>query len=232
MATLRFAKVVSSLPVTLAPDTLYLVRTGAGFDLYVSDTTGSIAYPVNAPTAVAAPQIAYPKRSATPKIVGDVNGTALTTLALTASRQYFIPLVVPRNVKLTGLRISVTTASAGTASIGIYGNTVVNGDDAPGSLLASVTGLDTGTTGDKTGSLSYTLQAGTLYWASLISSAAATVRALAVASQQTALGRTANNTPVTSYLYAAGSGSTLPTTAPTTLTAAAGAVTPAIYLLE
>jgi hypothetical protein len=230
MATLRFAKVVSNLPGTLAPDTLYLVRTGSGFDLYVSDATGSIAYPVNAPAAPA--QIAYPKRSATPKIVGDVNGTALTALALTASRQYFIPLVVPRNVKLTGLRISVTTAATGTASIGIYGNTVVNGDDAPGSLLATTPGLDTGTTGDKTGSVGQTLLAGTLYWASMIASAAATVRALAVASQQTSLGRTANNTTVISHLYAAGSGSTLPSTAPTTLTAAAGVATPAIYLVE
>jgi hypothetical protein len=231
MATLRFAKVVSSLPATLTPNTLYLVRTGAGFDLYVSDATGSIAYPVNAPTAVAAPQIAYPKRSATPKIVGDVAGAALTTLTLTASRLHFIPLVVPRNVTLTGLRISVTTALAGTASIGIYGNTVVNGDDAPGSLLASVTGLNTGTTGDKTGSLSVTLQAGTLYWACMIASAAATIRALSVASQQTALGRFVNNTTAVSYLYAAGSGATLPATAPTTLTAGSGAA-PAIYLLE
>jgi hypothetical protein len=227
MATLRFSKVVSSLPVALDPDTLYLVRVGAGFDLYVSDATGSIAYKVNAPA-----QIAYPKRSATPKIVGDVAGTALTTLALTASRQYFIPLVVPRDVTLTGLRISVTTAATGTASIGIYGNTVVGGNDAPGALLASVTGLNTGTAGDITGSLSYTLQAGTLYWASLIASAAATIRALAVASRGTELGRSVNNTTAISYLYAAGSGATLPATAPTTLTAAAGAVTPAIYLLE
>jgi len=232
MATLRFSKVVAGLPGTLTPDTLYLVRAGAGFDLYVSDATGSIAYPVNAPTAVAAPQITYPKRSATPKIVGDVAGTALTTLALTASRQYFIPFVVPRDVNLTELRISVTTAATGTASIGIYGNVVVSGDDAPGDLLASVTNLNTGSTGDKTGSLSYTLQAGVLYWASLISSAAATVRALAVASQQTALGRTANNTTVISYLFVAGSGSTLPTTAPKALSVASGAVTPAIYLLE
>lgn len=90
----------------------------------------------------------------------------------------------------------------------------------------------TASTADKTGSLSYTLQAGVLYWASMISSAAAAVRALAVASQQTALGRTANNTTVISYLYAAGSGSTLPATARTALTAATNAVTPAIYLLE
>jgi hypothetical protein len=206
------------------------VRVGAGFELYASDATGSIAYPVNAPAAPA--QIAWPKRSATPKIAGDVNGTALTTLTLTASRQYFIPLVVPRNVTLTGLRISVTTAATGTASVGIYGNTVVSGSDTPGSLLASATGLDTGTVGDKTGSLSYALQAGTLYWVSMIANAAAVVRALAVASQQTALGRVANSASVVSHLYVAGGGATLPATASTTLTAAAGVATPAIYLIE
>lgn len=229
MATLRFTKVVASLPAQPDPDTLYLVRAGAGFDLYLSDATGSIAYPANAPAAPA--QIAYPKQSATPKIVGDIAGTALTTLALTAARQYFIPLVVPRQVVLTGLRLSVTTAKAGTASLGLYGNTRIGGDDAPGSLLASVTGLSTGTTGDKSGALGYTLQPGVLYWASLIASAAATVRALAVGSLQTALGRTVGSTTAVGFLYAAGSGSTLPATAPTSLTAGTGAC-PAIYLLE
>jgi len=229
MATLRFSKVVASLPAQLDPDTLYLVRVGAGFDLYVSDATGSIAYPVNAPAAPA--QIAYPKRSATPKIVGDVSGTALTTSSLMSSTLYFIPLCVPRNVNLTGLRISVTTAATGTASIGIYSNTVVNGDDAPGSLLTSVTGLNTGTTGDKTGTVNFTLQAGTLYWACLIASAAATLRFLPVASRSSELGRTVNNTNLVSCLYASGSGSTLPQTAPTTLTNGTGSI-PAIYLLE
>lgn len=175
--------------------------------------------------------IAWPRRTATPRIVGDVGGTALATLALTASRQYFVPFAVPRAVALTGLRISVTTSSAGSASVGIYGNMVVSGDDAPGSLLASATGLDTGTTGDKTGSLSLTLQPGTIYWASLIGSAAATLRALAVGSVQTSLGRTANNTTVISYLFAAGTGSTIPATAPVSLTAGTGSC-PAIYLLE
>jgi hypothetical protein len=179
----------------------------------------------------AAQSVAYPKRTSSPKIVGAANGTALGTLALTAARQYFVPFVVPRKVALTGLRLSVTTASAGTASIGIYGNTVVSGNDAPGALLASVTGLSTSATGDKTGALSAVLTPGKLYWASLIASAAATLRALAVGGVQTALGWTANNTTVVSHLYAAGSGSTLPATAPTALTDGTGSV-PAIYLLE
>ena len=159
-----------------------------------------------------------------------MGGTALTTLALTASRQHFIPFTVPRTVVLTGLRISVTTAAAGTTAIGIYGNTQVAGNDSPGSLLVSATGLDTGTTGDKTGTVSYTLNPGTLYWASLIGSAAATLRALAVNSIQTSLGRTANNTTVVSHLFVAGSGSTLPDPASTSLADNTGSV-PAIYLV-
>lgn len=174
--------------------------------------------------------IAWPRRGGTPKIAGDVAGGALGTLALTAAQQYFVPFSVPRSVTLTGLCLSVTTALAGTASIGIYGNTVISGDDAPGGLLASAAGLNTGTTGDKTGTVSLTLQPGALYWASLIASAAVTVRALAVGSVQSSLGRTVNNTAVISYLFAAGSGSTMPATAPTTLSNGTGSV-PAIYLV-
>jgi hypothetical protein len=172
----------------------------------------------------------WPIRVATPKIAGDVNGTALSTITVTASRQYWIPMVVARKITLTGLRISVTTAATGAASIGLYSNRVVSGSDEPDQLLASVTGLDTGTTGDKTGTLSYTLQPGTIYWASVICAAAAVLRALAVGSVQPALGRTVNNTTMITYLYAAGSGSTLASPAPATFTAGTG-VAPAIYLV-
>lgn len=231
MATVRFSKVVSSLPGTLDPDTLYLVRSGAGFDLYCSDATGSIAYLVNAPAAPA--QLAYPKRMETPKIVGDVSGSSMPSMTLTAARQYFIPLVVPRAVLLTGFGISVTTAGTDTASIGIYANTPVSGDDAPGNLLASVTGLDTGSSGDKTGSLTYTLQPGTLYWVSLISSSTISVRGLGSGGYQVGLGRSPGGQgpqPVP-YLYASGSGSTLPSTAPTSLNAGTGTM-PGITLFE
>ena len=52
MSAIRFSKVVSNLPQQLEPDTIYLVRTGNGFDLYCTDTTGSIAYQIgNAATA-------------------------------------------------------------------------------------------------------------------------------------------------------------------------------------
>lgn len=177
--------------------------------------------------------IPWVKRLSTPRIVGDVGGTALATLALTAARQYYIPFMVPRQVTLSGLRISVTTASAGQANLGLYGSAVASGSDVPGAMLAAITAtLDTGTTGDKTGNFAsqLVLTPGTLYWAALIGSAAATVRALAVAAIQTSLGRQVNNTGVISHLFAAGSGSTLPATAPT-LSDGTGSI-PAIYLIE
>lgn len=51
MARLILNKVVSALP-TLEANTVYFVRTGNGFDLYVSDSTGSIAHSLNLPYKV------------------------------------------------------------------------------------------------------------------------------------------------------------------------------------
>lgn len=47
MSVFGLAKVVGALPDPLAPDMIYAVRTGVGFDLYVSDATGSVAHPLN-----------------------------------------------------------------------------------------------------------------------------------------------------------------------------------------
>lgn len=55
MAVLRFSKVVNALPATLEANTLYMVRRGSGFDFFATNGQGSIvAYPLNAPAAVAA----------------------------------------------------------------------------------------------------------------------------------------------------------------------------------
>ncbi|MDO4897053.1 MAG: hypothetical protein Q3971_06795 [Moraxella sp.] len=43
-----FVKTVSALPSPLTPNTIYAVRVGAGFDLYVSDMTGAVAHKMNA----------------------------------------------------------------------------------------------------------------------------------------------------------------------------------------
>lgn len=173
-------------------------------------------------------------RKTAPKIAGDTTGAALTTGALTAARQYFVPMVVQRAVTLSGLRISVATAVAGTASVGLYANTTdASGNDGPGVLLTSATGLDTGTTGDKSGAFpaTFTLLPGVLYWVSLIGSAGATVRVLPIAARGPELGRLVNNANAITHLYVAGSGSTLPSTANATQTNGTGN-TPAVYLLE
>lgn len=48
MTTFAASKVLAALPGTLAPDTVYAVRVGAGFDLYITDSTGAVAYKSNA----------------------------------------------------------------------------------------------------------------------------------------------------------------------------------------
>jgi hypothetical protein len=177
--------------------------------------------------------IAYPKRSSAPKVVGDVAGATLTSANLTASRLYFFPLVVPRNVVLTGLRIWVASGGGGyVVSVGIYGNATVNGNDAPGARLASVSNLNAGSSGNKDGALSYTLMAGVLYWIGLISNAATGLESMSATGSQTSLGRLSGGTTSIGYLYASGSGSTLPDTAPTSLTEAANVNIPCVYLLE
>ena len=51
MSTLKIEKRAGSLPATLTANTLYVVKVGSGFDLYVSDNTGSTALPANVATA-------------------------------------------------------------------------------------------------------------------------------------------------------------------------------------
>lgn len=44
---LQIVKTVSALPIPLAPNVIYLVRVGQGYDLYATDTTGTNAYKIN-----------------------------------------------------------------------------------------------------------------------------------------------------------------------------------------
>lgn len=47
MDIIKIDKVVSDLPSTLVNNTIYAVRVGGGFDLYMSDSTGVVAHPLN-----------------------------------------------------------------------------------------------------------------------------------------------------------------------------------------
>ena len=58
MADFIARKVVATLPDPLEPDTLYFVRTGGGFDIRLTDNTGSTAHRLN-PGWVAITQAGY-----------------------------------------------------------------------------------------------------------------------------------------------------------------------------
>lgn len=47
MPVFKIDKVVAALPTPLDADTVYAVRTGVGYDLYISDNTGSVAHALN-----------------------------------------------------------------------------------------------------------------------------------------------------------------------------------------
>lgn len=47
MSDLKLYKEIGSVPDDLGPDSIYAIRTGSGFDLYMTDTTGSVAYKIN-----------------------------------------------------------------------------------------------------------------------------------------------------------------------------------------
>lgn len=53
MAIVQHHKFVASLPSTLEANSIYYVRAGAGFDLYVTNASGTlVAYPLNRPLGV------------------------------------------------------------------------------------------------------------------------------------------------------------------------------------
>lgn len=47
MSDLKLYKEIGSVPSNFGSDSIYAMRTGPGFDLYMTDTTGSVAYKLN-----------------------------------------------------------------------------------------------------------------------------------------------------------------------------------------
>lgn len=69
MALISVYKVVSSVPASLDSNALYLVRTGTGFDFYVSDSTGSVSYQINPSSA----KLSNIVEDTTPQLGGDLD---------------------------------------------------------------------------------------------------------------------------------------------------------------
>jgi hypothetical protein len=139
-----------------------------------------------------------------------VTSTAVSTISMANNTSYWIPFAVNRIMTVSALSISVSTSSSWSSeTVGIYDSNLTN--LYPNKLLRVVT-LDTSSTGLKTGTLatSITLTPG-IYWIALASSGTPTLVALTIGSLQPLAYST--TTAVTHYRN---TGTTLPSTAPTT----------------
>lgn len=232
MSAIKFFK-VNSLPAVLEPDSIYFVNTAGILTVHVTDKNGISSLQLSGSGGGAGDgSIPYPIRKESPKIVGDLTGTALGTLALITRRLYMVPFVTPRSLTLTGLRLSITAGSNGNISLGIYDNIkLLNGNDNPGNLLTSVTGINSSGNQNRDGVLVFTFQPNTLYWLALTPTSAPTLRAVAVASVLNALGRVVSTNNSVTHLYKDYAVFTLPTIAPQDFLSGTGNI-PAIYLLE
>lgn len=110
-----------------------------------------------------------------------LTGTAATTYTFTANTTVWIPWVVTAQISISTLALNVTTAATGSATIAIYSSNLLG---QPNSRLYVSGTLDTGTTGVKTAtSVNLTLGPG-IYWFAVHCTAAAVVRAVALASSR------------------------------------------------
>jgi hypothetical protein len=147
-------------------------------------------------------------------------GIAPSTLTLTVNRIYYVPIFLS-GATYTKLGIEVTTLASGNARLGIYANNA----GVPDTQIVDAGTVSTGTTGEKSITISEVLTAG-WYWLALICDAAAIVRgdngASAGGISRVNLGITnlSDNDPV--YYYESGSGGNLPASAGS-LTAQSGA---------
>ncbi len=137
-----------------------------------------------------------------------MNATARTTLAMTNNTSYWIPFMVSRNTSVSAISINVSTAGGTSVDVGIYNSNPTN--LYPNTLLGSVN-LTTGITGLRTGTLytAITLTPG-IYWIAIASNGTPTLTALNLSSLLTLAFSGIN--AVTHYRN---TGTTLPSTAPT-----------------
>lgn len=114
-------------------------------------------------------------------IAGQSNNTALTTGAPTANVLRAMPFLAPlRGGTIDRIAFEVTTLLAGNGRIGLYDNLEDLRNVYPGALLADSGDISTATTGIKSATISVALRPGRIYWLALVTSAAPTLRGLAV----------------------------------------------------
>lgn len=172
-------------------------------------------------------------RKETARVLSDVTGTALGTIAMVTKRLYVFPFQSSKQFKANKVKISVTSqASNSGCSVGVYDSTkLVDGSDNPGNLLDFVDTLITTSTGNKEAILNFSFNKDLLYWIGVVCYGAPTLRALVPASIYPYLGRVANSTAIYTHLYKTLTNSVLPAVAPKDFTINTGNI-PAIYVTE
>ena len=91
-----------------------------------------------------------------------VAGTALSTTVGTAGRIDLFPFTTPVTIAATAFQVNVTTGGA--SSVGRVLIYAADSSGNPAGLLFASADIEISTTGIKTSTLGYTLQAGVLYW--------------------------------------------------------------------
>ncbi len=104
------------------------------------------------------------------------SGGALGTIAQTANRNTIAPFVSAHDLTIDLVAISVSTVIAGSLSkVVIYGS---NANGGPDTALAESADIPCSNLGHQTAALSFTFEAGRVYWIGVRSSATQTLRSL------------------------------------------------------
>lgn len=142
MAAISFVKKVSALPTQLVANTMYAVRVGNGYDLYVSDSTGAYAHRLNIPVDQVVKNTANDNRftsieSRLNTVEGKAatNTTAINSLVTSDNQKY-------KDISVSNATITMTTGSGGTKQVVV--NNVAAATTATNALYAS-----TASTSDK-----------------------------------------------------------------------------------
>lgn len=107
-------------------------------------------------------------------------GLTAGTTSIPANTIAAVPFVAPATMGIDRLGVPVTTlATAGTADLHIY-ESLPNG--WPGAKLLSSSVLNTSTVGFKQATVSFTFEAGKVYWLAIRASVAVTIRGVQLAS--------------------------------------------------
>lgn len=106
---------------------------------------------------------------------------SLSTVAPTTGTLYAVPFYVPAQTTFVKIMVSVTSATAGShIELGIYANS----GGQPAALILDAGQIDSSSTGDKSITISQTLDAG-WYWLAMSPSATVTVRGATAGSNPT-----------------------------------------------